>query len=291
MKKITLVIFTLLFSFSLAFADFGFPTFDFSNLVSAIESISQAVKFYNESVKQAKEYKERLEKLGKNFSEETIMNFFNNFKNGEDGYKNVLGALENLKDTMNDETENIELMLKTFDSNLNEYLGIDTNGAISNIGEKINAYISPDGIKNILGDDLEKVKKSIEEARSKKEKLMSEFQEKKEQLDKDIETLKSEIDKAESDGSESQVALELLSLKATELQFLRDERQNLEEQYALLINEIDTSLDSFLSEYERLQKATETLIANLENASIIDDKTADMLSEINSYKPKVKFTL
>lgn len=291
MKRILISITCVIFSASSLFANFGFPTFDFSNLVSSIESISSAVKFYEESIKQAEEYKARLESLGRAFSADTLKNFLSNFKNGEVGFQNVLSSIENFKSVMNEECRAFEKSLKEFDNNLNEYLGINTNGTISMLGEKITEYVSPSGIESIIEDELENLIDSLDETKRKRDELIADFKSEKEKLDSDIEKIKAEIQKAENEGKESQVALEMLSIKNSELQFLRDERRTLEAKYDEILAEVNSTIASYERELDRVRRASDTLIGNLRNASLIDDETEEMLREINSYKPKYRFTI
>ena len=291
MKRILTSITAVIFSAPFAFAEFGLPTFDFSNLVSSIESIASAVKFYDESIKQAKEYKERLESLGKTFSADTFKNFLSGFQNGELGFQSVLSSIENFKSVMDEECEAFEEELRTFDNNLNEYLGINTNGTITELGEKITKYVSPSGIENIVADELDSLMGSLDETKKKRDELISTFKEEKQKLDNDIEKIKSEIEKAENEGKESQVALEMLSIKNSELQFLRDERRALESKYDEILREVNATIASYERELDRVRRASDTLISNLRNASLIDDETEGMLREINSYKPKYKFSI
>lgn len=291
MKKGILIL-SLMLCFALSsFANFGMPTFDFTNLVSAIESIANAVKFYEESIKQVNEYKARIEKLGKSFSEDTIKNFLSNFKNGEEGYKNVLSSIDNLKSIMDEETEALENALKKFDSNLNEYLGINTDGTITEIGEKINTYLSPSNIESILERENEELISILSNAKERKTELVEQFKTEKEKLDSDIAKLREEIQSKENEASESQVALELLSIKTSELSFLQEERRSLEEKYEKTITEIDNTIAYYENEINRVKEATDKLISNLHNASLIDKDTEELLKEVNSYKPKYKFSI
>lgn len=291
MKRILTTITAVIVTSFTAFADFGLPTFDFSNLVSSIESIASAVKFYDESIKQAKEYKERLESLGKTLSADTFKNFLSGFQNGEVGFQSVLSSIENFKSVMDEECEAFEEELRTFDNNLNEYLGINTNGTITELGKKITEYVSPSGIESIVADELDSLIESLDETKKKRDELISTFKAEKEKLDSDIATIKREIEKAENEGKESQVALEMLSIKNSELQFLRDERRSLEAKYDETLREVNATIASYERELDRVRRASDTLISNLRNASLIDEETEGMLREINSYKPKYRFSI
>ncbi|MDY5968157.1 MAG: hypothetical protein SPJ08_04045, partial [Sphaerochaetaceae bacterium] len=103
--KIICSIILFLSSSLYTFANVGLPTFDFSNLVSSIESVTNALKFYEQTIKSMKDYTIKLSKLGENISPEKLLNLIKNFDMSSAGRKEILNSINKLTDdfmSMND---------------------------------------------------------------------------------------------------------------------------------------------------------------------------------------------
>lgn len=285
MKKLYLSLCIFLLAFKFTFASAGLPTFDFSNLISSIESITNAIKFYEESLKQVEAYKGRLEKIGQGLSLDNFEALLSGIKKGEEGSREVKAALGTLRDSMNENSHAIRDLLVGMDNSINDTLGISTSGALRDMGNKIGNNLSYDGLKAKLEKELAAVISLVEEGKQKKTELTDSFNEKKRIFEEDINALKSDIETLSKTSGESQVALQTLNLKTANLSKLESEYFELDSEFKKSLEEIEKNIKTNEREVEKLQAAISNLLGNIRSVAGLEDETKKMQENFKNYKP------
>ena len=286
--KIICSIILLLSSSLCAFANVGLPTFDFSNLVSSIESVTNALKFYEQTIKSMKDYTIKLSKLGENISPEKLLNLIKNFDMSSAGRKEILNSINKLTDDFMSMNDEFELFMGSIEKSINDELGISTNGTIQKSIKGLRKSMNIEAIKNTINKKYEEAEKKITELENKKDALIREYSLKKEQFDKSISDIEKELNTLMETSTESAVALSQINIKSSTLNALRQESLYIEREMEQKIKEINEITENNRKEVERLKISLLKLTKSISNLKNIQD-TVTKKTNTNTYKESFQF--
>ena len=286
--KIICSIILFLSSSLCAFANVGLPTFDFSNLVSSIESVTNALKFYEQTIKSMKDYTIKLSKLGENISPEKLLNLIKNFDMSSAGRKEILNSINKLTDDFMSINDEFELFMGSIEKSINDELGISTNGTIQKSIKGLRKSMNIEAIKNTINKKYEEAEKKITELENKKDALIREYNLKKEQFDKSISDIEKELNTLMETSTESAVALSQINIKSSTLNALRQESLYIEREMEQKIKEINEIMENNRKEVERLKISLLKLTKSISNLKNIQD-TVTKKTNTNTYKESFQF--
>ena len=286
--KIICSIILFLSSSLCAFANVGLPTFDFSNLVSSIESVTNALKFYEQTIKSMKDYTIKLSKLGENISPEKLLNLIKNFDMSSAGRKEILNSINKLTDDFMSINDEFELFMGSIEKSINDELGISTNGTIQKSIKGLRKSMNIEAIKNTINKKYEEAEKKITELENKKDTLIREYNLKKEQFDKSISDIEKELNTLMETSTESAVALSQINIKSSALNALRQESLYIEREMEQKIKEINEIMENNRKEVERLKISLLKLTKSISNLKNIQD-TVTKKTNTNTYKESFQF--
>ena len=286
--KIICSIILFLSSSLCAFANVGLPTFDFSNLVSSIESVTNALKFYEQTIKSMKDYTIKLSKLGENISPEKLLNLIKNFDMSSAGRKEILNSINKLTDDFMSMNDEFELFMGSIEKSINDELGISTNGTIQKSIKGLRKSMNIEAIKNTINKKYEEAEKKITELENKKDALIREYSLKKEQFDKSISDIEKELNTLMETSTESAVALSQINIKSSTLNALRQESLYIEREMEQKIKEINEITENNRKEVERLKISLLKLTKSISNLKNIQD-TVTKKTNTNTYKESFQF--
>ena len=286
--KIICSIILFLSSSLCAFANVGLPTFDFSNLVSSIESVTNALKFYEQTIKSMKDYTIKLSKLGENISPEKLLNLIKNFDMSSAGRKEILNSINKLTDDFMSMNDEFELFMGSIEKSINDELGISTNGTIQKSIKGLRKSMNIEAIKNTINKKYEEAEKKITELENKKDALIREYNLKKEQFDKSISDIEKELNTLMETSTESAVALSQINIKSSTLNALRQESLYIEREMEQKIKEINEITENNRKEVERLKISLLKLTKSISNLKNIQD-TVTKKTNTNTYKESFQF--
>ena len=286
--KIICSIILFLSSSLCAFANVGLPTFDFSNLVSSIESVTNALKFYEQTIKSMKDYTIKLSKLGENISPEKLLNLIKNFDMSSAGRKEILNSINKLTDDFMSMNDEFELFMGSIEKSINDELGISTNGTIQKSIKGLRKNMNIEAIKNTINKKYEEAEKKITELENKKDALIREYNLKKEQFDKSISDIEKDLNTLMETSTESAVALSQINIKSSTLNALRQESLYIEREMEQKIKEINEITENNRKEVERLKISLLKLTKSISNLKNIQD-TVTKKTNTNTYKESFQF--
>lgn len=286
--KIICSIILFLSSSLCAFANVGLPTFDFSNLVSSIESVTNALKFYEQTIKSMKDYTIKLSKLGENISPEKLLNLIKNFDMSSAGRKEILNSINKLTDDFMSMNDEFELFMGSIEKSINDELGISTNGTIQKSIKGLRKSMNIEAIKNTINKKYEEAEKKITELENKKDALIREYSLKKEKFDKSISDIEKELNTLMETSTESAVALSQINIKSSALNALRQESLYIDREMEQKIKEINEITENNRKEVERLKISLLKLTKSISNLKNIQD-TVTKKTNTNTYKESFQF--
>lgn len=258
----------------------GLPTFDFSNLAQAIDSLTNAVKFYEETLNNLKFYKNRLESFGRNISNFDLNRLFNNISDIKNTFKKIRDYLVLCKKEATylfDETEDL---FKRFDNNLYSYLNINTSNLFQNSIKSLRKEIDISKISSLVGSNLKEIETKLNEIQNKKKEWIKEFEENQNRFDSLKDDAYSFIESLISSNSESIVSLLNLDIENSKVESLDNLKFITEEKKEEFIKEIETKLDLYKKNLTKLQEKTNLFINNL--------KEIEELKNLNKNKKLLK---
>lgn len=271
------------------YANVGLPTFDFSNLVSSIESVTNALKFYEQTMKSMRDYTIKLSKIGENVNPEKLLNLIKSFDLSSQNRKEILDTINKLSDDFISDAADFELFMKDIEKSINEDLGIQTNASIQKSIKNFTKSMDIESLKNIINKKYEEAERKITDLENKKESLIREYNTKKEQFDKSISNLENELNTLTETSAESAVALSQINIKTSALNSLKQESLYIEQEMSLRIKEINEKMESNRKEVERLKTSLLKLTQSINNLKNIQDTITKKENTNKAYKEKIRF--
>lgn len=272
-----------------AFANVGLPTFDFSNLVSSIESVSNALKFYEKTINSLQEYTIKLSKLGENISPEKLLSLIKNFDLSEKSRKELINMVNKVIDDFDTANSDFGLFMKGIEENINDELGIETNSSIQQSIKKMRTTINTSSLKNTINKKYEEAEKKLKELEEKKNALIEEYNNKKKDFENTISTLENELNSLTSTSSDSAVALSEINIKTATLNNLKLNLQTTDAEMNRKIDEINKTIESNQKEVNRLKTSLLNLAKSIDNLKNIKSAVTQKENSNKAYKEKIRF--
>ena len=185
MKKI-IIIFSLYLDFiTPIFAMPAIPTFDYSNLVNAIDSTYKAVMFYNSAISQTQKYIDLMEDFSKALEKQDINGIMKGIENTLSGIRDITKLINDISDRIREARRKAEIKSKKSTLEILKYLSDpDMRNLKSFLDERYKNKISArekitsigkdtiEALKIVLKDHSESADAAIEELDSKTVSLL-----------------------------------------------------------------------------------------------------------------------
>ena len=286
-KKLSLilVVFTI-FSLSLFASAPGLPTFDFSNLVSAIESISNALKFYDENIEKLNQYKAELEKAARPMTLEDVKDLLDYLRNGKADLTGVIEAIAGLESEMMTKKSEFDDFWNNIDSEVKASLGITSEGGLYNAATSLSASISPELLKNAVNKKLKEAAEVVTKTQEEFDKAKEDYQKQMDALNNHIEKITDEVGDMLLSGRMGQNGMLSLSIKSNEATALKSDKNALEARYDNIKKEITSVLEKNKAEYNTLKDATDRVLNSIKGVEAMNQKTEELQKELSSKKRK-----
>lgn len=286
-KKISLMLAVFaIFSLSLFASAPGFPTFDFSNLVSAIESMSNALKFYDENIEKLNQYKAELEKAARPMTLEDVKNLLDYLRNGKADLTGVIEAIAGLESEIMTKKSELDDFWSNIDSEVKASLGITSEGGLYNAATSLSASISPELLKNAVNKKLKEAAEVVTKTQEEFDKAKEDYQKQMDALNNHIEKITDEVGDMLLSGRMGQNGMLSLSIKSNEATALKSDKNALEVRYDNIKKEITSVLEKNKAEYNTLKDATDRVLNSIKGVEAMNQKTEELQKELSSKKRK-----
>ena len=286
-KKLSLMLAVFAtFSLSLFASAPGFPTFDFSNLVSAIESMSNALKFYDENIEKLNQYKAELEKAARPMTLEDVKNLLDYLRNGKADLTGVIEAIAGLESEIMTKKSEFDDFWSNIDSEVKASLGITSEGGLYNAATSLSASISPELLKNAVNKQLKEAAEVVTKTQEEFDKAKEDYQKQMDALNNHIEKITDEVGDMLLSGRMGQNGMLSLSIKSNEATALKSDKNALEVRYDNIKKEITSILEKNKAEYNTLKDATDRVLNSIKGVEAMNQKTEELQKELSSKKRK-----
>lgn len=286
-KKLSLMLAVFAtFSLSLFASAPGFPTFDFSNLVSAIESMSNALKFYDENIEKLNQYKAELEKAARPMTLEDVKNLLDYLRNGKADLTGVIEAIAGLESEIMTKKSEFDDFWSNIDSEVKASLGITSEGGLYNAATSLSASISPELLKNAVNKKLKEAAEVVTKTQEEFDKAKEDYQKQMDALNNHIEKITDEVGDMLLSGRMGQNGMLSLSIKSNEATALKSDKNALEVRYDNIKKEITSILEKNKAEYNTLKDATDRVLNSIKGVEAMNQKTEELQKELSSKKRK-----
>ena len=286
-KKLSLMLAVFAtFSLSLFASAPGFPTFDFSNLVSAIESMSNALKFYDENIEKLNQYKAELEKAARPMTLEDVKNLLDYLRNGKADLTGVIEAIAGLESEIMTKKSEFDDFWSNIDSEVKASLGITSEGGLYNAATSLSASISPELLKNAVNKKLKEAAEVVTKTQEEFDKAKEDYQKQMDALNNHIEKITDEVGDMLLSGRMGQNGMLSLSIKSNEATALKSDKNALEVRYDNIKKEITSILEKNKAEYNTLKDATDRVLNSIKGVEAMNQKTEELQKELSSKKSK-----
>ena len=286
-KKLSLMLAVFAtFSLSLFASAPGFPTFDFSNLVSAIESMSNALKFYDENIEKLNQYKAELEKAARPMTLEDVKNLLDYLRNGKADLTGVIEAIAGLESEIMTKKSEFDDFWSNIDSEVKASLGITSEGGLYNAATSLSASISPELLKNAVNKKLKEAAEVVTKTQEEFDKAKEDYQKQMDALNNHIEKITDEVGDMLLSGRMGQNGILSLSIKSNEATALKSDKNALEVRYDNIKKEITSILEKNKAEYNTLKDATDRVLNSIKGVEAMNQKTEELQKELSSKKRK-----
>lgn len=286
-KKLSLMLAVFAtFSLSLFASAPGFPTFDFSNLVSAIESMSNALKFYDENIEKLNQYKAELEKAARPMTLEDVKNLLDYLRNGKADLTGVIEAIAGLESEIMTKKSELDDFWSNIDSEVKASLGITSEGGLYNAATSLSASISPELLKNAVNKKLKEAAEVVTKTQEEFDKAKEDYQKQMDALNNHIEKITDEVGDMLLSGRMGQNGMLSLSIKSNEATALKSDKNALEARYDNIKKEITSVLEKNKAEYNTLKDATDRVLNSIKGVEAMNQKTEELQKELSSKKRK-----
>ena len=286
-KKLSLMLAVFAtFSLSLFASAPGFPTFDFSNLVSAIESMSNALKFYDENIEKLNQYKAELEKAARPMTLEDVKNLLDYLRNGKADLTGVIEAIAGLESEIMTKKSEFDDFWSNIDSEVKASLGITSEGGLYNAATSLSASISPELLKNAVNKKLKEAAEVVTKTQEEFDKAKEDYQKQMDALNNHIEKITDEVGDMLLSGRMGQNGMLSLSIKSNEATALKSDKNALEVRYDNIKKEITSILEKNKAEYNTLKDATDRVLNSINGVEAMNQKTEELQKELSSKKRK-----
>lgn len=286
-KKLSLMLAVFAtFSLSLFASAPGFPTFDFSNLVSAIESMSNALKFYDENIEKLNQYKAELEKAARPMTLEDVKNLLDYLRNGKADLTGVIEAIAGLESEIMTKKSELDDFWSNIDSEVRASLGITSEDGLYNAATSLSASISPELLKNAVNKKLKEAAEVVTKTQEEFDKAKEDYQKQMDALNNHIEKITDEVGDMLLSGRMGQNGMLSLSIKSNEATALKSDKNALEARYDNIKKEITSVLEKNKAEYNTLKDATDRVLNSIKGVEAMNQKTEELQKELSSKKRK-----
>lgn len=286
-KKLSLMLAVFaFFSLSLFASAPGLPTFDFSNLVSAIESMSNALKFYDENIEKLNQYKAELEKAARPMTLEDVKNLLDYLRNGKADLTGVIEAIAGLESEIMTKKSEFDDFWSNIDSEVKASLGITSEGGLYNAATSLSASISPELLKNAVNKKLKEAAEVVTKTQEEFDKAKEDYQKQMDALNNHIEKITDEVGDMLLSGRMGQNGMLSLSIKSNEATALKSDKNALEARYDNIKKEITSVLEKNKAEYNTLKDATDRVLNSIKGVEAMNQKTEELQKELSSKKRK-----
>ena len=286
-KKLSLMLAVFAtFSLSLFASAPGFPTFDFSNLVSAIESMYNALKFYDENIEKLNQYKAELEKAARPMTLEDVKNLLDYLRNGKADLTGVIEAIAGLESEIMTKKSEFDDFWSNIDSEVKASLGITSEGGLYNAATSLSASISPELLKNAVNKKLKEAAEVVTKTQEEFDKAKEDYQKQMDALNNHIEKITDEVGDMLLSGRMGQNGMLSLSIKSNEATALKSDKNALEVRYDNIKKEITSILEKNKAEYNTLKDATDRVLNSIKGVEAMNQKTEELQKELSSKKRK-----
>lgn len=286
-KKLSLMLAVFaIFSLTLFASAPGLPTFDFSNLVSAIESISNALKFYDENIEKLNQYKAELEKAARPMTLEDVKNLLDYLRNGKADLTGVIEAIAGLESEIMTKKSELDDFWSNIDSEVKASLGITSEDGLYNAATSLSASISPELLKNAVNKKLKEAAEVVTKTQEEFDKAKEDYQKQMDALNNHIENITDEVGDMLLSGRMGQNGMLSLSIKSNEATALKSDKNALEARYDNIKKEITSVLEKNKAEYNTLKDATDRVLNSIKGVEAMNQKTEELQKELSSKKRK-----
>lgn len=286
-KKLSLILAVFAtFSLSLFASAPGLPTFDFSNLVSAIESMSNALKFYDENIEKLNQYKAELEKAARPMTLEDVKNLLDYLRNGKADLTGVIEAIAGLESEIMTKKSELDDFWSNIDSEVKASLGITSEGGLYNAATSLSSSISPELLKNAVNKKLKEAAEVVTKTQEEFDKAKEDYQKQMDALNNHIEKITDEVGDMLLSGRMGQNGMLSLSIKSNEATALKSDKNALEVRYDNIKKEITSVLEKNKAEYNTLKDATDRVLNSIKGVEAMNQKTEELQKELSSKKRK-----
>lgn len=286
-KKTSLILAVFaIFSLSLFASAPGMPTFDFSNLVSAIESMSNALKFYDENIEKLNQYKAELEKAARPMTLDDVKNLLDYLRNGKADLTGVIEAIAGLESEIMTKKSEFDDFWSNIDSEVKASLGNTREGGLYNAATSLSASISPELLKNAVNKKLKEAAEVVTKTQEEFDKAKEDYQKQMDALNNHIEKITDEVGDMLLSGRMSQNGMLSLSIKSNEATALKSDKNALEARYDNIKKEITSVLEKNKAEYNTLKDATDRVLNSIKGVEAMNQKTEELQKELSSKKRK-----
>ena len=286
-KKLSLMLAVFaIFSLSLFASAPGLPTFDFSNLVSAIESMSNALKFYDENIEKLNQYKAELEKAARPMTLEDVKNLLDYLRNGKADLTGVIEAIAGLESEIMTKKSELDDFWSNIDSEVKASLGITSEDGLYNAATSLSASISPELLKNAVNKKLKEAAEVVTKTQEEFDKAKEDYQKQMDALNNHIEKITDEVGDMLLSGRMGQNGMLSLSIKSNEATALKSDKNALEVRYDNIKKEITSVLEKNKAEYNTLKDATDRVLNSIKGVEAMNQKTEELQKELSSKKRK-----
>lgn len=286
-KKLSLMLAVFaVFSLSLFASAPGLPTFDFSNLVSAIESMSNALKFYDENIEKLNQYKAELEKAARPMTLEDVKDLLDYLRNGKADLTGVIEAIAGLESEIMTKKSELYDFWSNIDSEVKASLGITSEDGLYNAATSLSASISPELLENAVNKKLKEAAEVVTKTQEEFDKAKEDYQKQMDALNNHIEKITDEVGDMLLSGRMGQNGMLSLSIKSNEATALKSDKNALEVRYDNIKKEITSVLENNKAEYNTLKDATDRVLNSIKGVEAMNQKTEELQKELSSKKRK-----
>ena len=286
-KKLSLMLAVFaIFSLSLFASAPGLPTFDFSNLVSAIESMSNALKFYDENIEKLNQYKAELEKAARPMTLEDVKNLLDYLRNGKADLTGVIEAIAGLESEIMTKKSELDDFWSNIDSEVKASLGNTREDGLYNAATSLSASISPELLKNAVNKKLKEAAEVVTKTQEEFDKAKEDYQKQMDALNNHIEKITDEVGDMLLSGRMGQNGMLSLSIKSNEATALKSDKNALEVRYDNIKKEITSVLEKNKAEYNTLKDATDRVLNSIKGVESMNQKTEELQKQLYSKKRK-----
>lgn len=248
----------------------GIPTFDFTNLVQAIESLSNAVNFYEDTLKNLELYKNKIIAISKKISSFEI----NQMSFSLTSIKSLINEIKDHLNLCKDEAVNLfnetENLFKSFDKSLYSYFYINTSNTFQNSIKALREEININRISSVINSNIATIENKINEIENSKNKWIEIFNEnhtKAQGIKRDAEEfIKSLI----SSNPESIVSLLNLNIENSNLISIESLNNLTESQEINFIDNVNKQLDYYKKSLDELKEKSNDFIYKLKEIETLN---------------------